>query len=297
VRQQGAAAFRDILDGKTRPLFDVLVEREEQQGQPAVTPEQRASLEARLKALVAQLADRGVRDQYERELRETLFVKNRKLVRELTRGERPRPSSLAAKRRDNTQPDWRVRERASERARLGGAPRAAQAAAAGTRSNELSERTVAVPPREALFIVTLINHPWLVEQRCEEVADLVLTSAPLARVRDALLELLAAGKTLDSAAVRTHLSAVGLDGVVVLAERATAHKSDKFADPKAEASAVEAGWRHTVELHETQVGLRLALQAAQQAWEVDPSEAAWDRIVELQQRLGRGSEAEVSGYG
>jgi DNA primase len=116
-------------------------------------------------------------------------------------------------------------------------------------------------------------------------------------VRDALLELLAAGKTLDSAAVRTHLSAVGLDGVVVLAERATAHKSDKFADPKAEASAVEAGWRHTVELHETQVGLRLALQAAQQAWEVDPSEAAWDRIVELQQRLGRGSEAEVSGYG
>ena len=55
-------AFQAVLDTKTLPLFDVLIEREEQQGQPAVTPEQRASLEARLKALVARIADRGVRD-------------------------------------------------------------------------------------------------------------------------------------------------------------------------------------------------------------------------------------------
>src|SRR5262249_29614050 len=157
------------LATRTRPLFDVLVEREEQQGQPLVTPEQRASLEARLKALVGQIADRGVRDQYERELRETLFAKTRRLVRELTKAEGRRSSGLAAKRRDNTQPDWRVRERASERARLGGPPRAALPATPNSRSNELSERTVPVPPREALLILTLINHPWLLEQRCEDV--------------------------------------------------------------------------------------------------------------------------------
>ena len=57
------------------------------------------------------------------------------------------------------------------------------------------------------------------------------------RLRDALLELLAGGKALDSAYVRSHLSSVGLDGVVALAERAIAHKSDKFAEPEAEASA------------------------------------------------------------
>jgi DNA primase len=137
----------------------------------------------------------------------------------------------------------------------------------------------------------------LLEQRCEDVAELALTSAPLMRLRDALLELLAGGKTLDSACVRTHLNTAGLEGVVALAERAIAHKSDKFADPKAEASVVEAGWRHTFELHETQVGLRLALQAAERAWNQEPSEAAWDRIVELQQRISRRSEVESPSYG
>ena len=89
-------------------------------------------------------------------------------------------------------------------------PRAALAATALARSNELSERTVSAPPREALLVLTLINHPWLLEQQCEEVAELTLTSAPLVRLRDALLELLSDGNPLDSASVRSHLSDIGL---------------------------------------------------------------------------------------
>src|SRR5262245_3140484 len=38
VRQHGPEAMRDILENRTRALFDVLMEREEQQGPPAVTP-------------------------------------------------------------------------------------------------------------------------------------------------------------------------------------------------------------------------------------------------------------------
>jgi hypothetical protein len=41
----------------------------------------------------------------------------------------------------------------------------------------------------------------------------------------------------------------------------------------------------------------LALRAAEHAWNQDPSEAAWDRIVELQQRIARRSEVESPGYG
>src|SRR5256885_12498886 len=35
VRQHGAAEFQAVLDTKLLPLFDVLMQREEQQGQPA----------------------------------------------------------------------------------------------------------------------------------------------------------------------------------------------------------------------------------------------------------------------
>jgi DNA primase len=51
VRQHGPQRLQDILANRTRALFDVLIEREEQQGPPAVTPEQQAALGARLRAL------------------------------------------------------------------------------------------------------------------------------------------------------------------------------------------------------------------------------------------------------
>ena len=294
VRQHGASALQSILDTKSRPLFDVLIEREERADQGA-TPEQRAALETRLKTLVARITDRSVRDQYERELRQTLYEKNRKLVRELTKRDGRRGQQFTTKRRDNTQLDWRVRERANERTRLGTQPRAALAASALARSNELSERSATAPPREALLILTLVNHPWLLEQQCEAVAELTLTSAPLARLRDALLDILSGGNPLDTALVRSHLSTVGLDGAMAVAERAITHKSDKFAAADAEAGDVEAGWRHLLALHDSQVGLRLALEAAERAWETDPGEAAWARIVELQEQAAKRSEAENAG--
>jgi DNA primase len=292
VRQHGAPAFQDILQAKTRPLFDVLIEREERQGLPSVTPEQRASLEARLRALVAQIADRGVRSHYERELRQTLYVKNRKHERALTRADGRRGPHIAGKRRDNTQLDWRVRERANERVRLGGPPRAALAATALARSNELSERSISIPAREALLIGTLLNHPWLLERHCEEIAELSLTSAPLIRLRQALLDMLSLGGPLDSVNVRSQLTTSGLGSVLAVAERALTHKSDKFVEPDAEAGEVEAGWRHALALHESQVGLRLALQTAAQAWDSEPNEETWARIMELQDRLARQTDAE-----
>ena len=50
-----------------------------------------------------------------------------------------------------------------------------------------------------------------------------------------------------------------------MAERAITHRSDKFAEPDADAAGVESGWRHAVALHESQVGLKRALEAAEQA--------------------------------
>ena len=65
------------------------MEREEQQGQPAVTPEQRAALEARLKRWWRRSPIATCATHYERELRQTLWAKNRKLE---GAGARPRPA-------------------------------------------------------------------------------------------------------------------------------------------------------------------------------------------------------------
>jgi DNA primase len=290
IRQHGAGAMKAILETRTRALFDVLIEREEQHGPPAVTPEQVAALEARLKRLVETIADADVKARYAQELRQTLWAKSRKLAKALAPAQGRRPAAFAEKRRDNTQVDWRVRERANERVRLGSLPRAAATHAQGqaARSNELSEQTASMPPREMLLVATLINHPWLLESSCEAVAGLTLTSEPLRRLKDALLALLSDGIPLDHATVRSHLSGCGLDNVAAAVERAMAQTSDKFVRPEAGASEAEAGWRHAYALHELQVTLPLELQLAERAWRLEQSEEAWERIMELQERLGRG---------
>ena len=76
---------------------------------------QTAALQARLEALVARIGDRGVRAHYERELRETLWAKHRRLVRQIAGATGPREARIAGRRRDNTALDWRVAARATER--------------------------------------------------------------------------------------------------------------------------------------------------------------------------------------
>jgi DNA primase len=294
IRQHGAAGFQEILDTKTAPLFDVLIEREERRGEGDLTPEQRALLQARLEGLVARIGDRSVRAHYERELRETLWARHRKLVRQIAGGGR-RAAHIAGKRRDNTQLDWRVAARASERSRLGSLPRAAALATAPMRSNELAGRSLPLPAREALMIRTLLNHPWLLEGYCEDVAEVAFTSPPLARLRDALLELLARNISLERQEVRTQLCDLGLEKMVSLAERAVTHRSDKFAEPEAQASAVEEGFRHAFALHQAQVGLKQALAVAERDWQAEPSEEAWRKIVEIQERLAHAATAEEGG--
>ena len=110
----------------------------------------------------------------------------------------------------------------------------------------------------------------------------------LHHVVEGLLALLSDGVPLDHASVRTHLSASGLESVVAAVELALTRTSDKFARPEAGAGEAEAGWRHAVALHEIQVALPLELELAERAWRMEQSEEAWERIVELHDRLGRG---------
>jgi len=288
IHQHGAAAFASLLD-KASPLFDVLIEREEQD-RPTITPEQRAALEARLFALVALIGERAVREHYQRELRETLWRRNRRLREEVARTDGRRTPHVAAGRRNNAELDWRVAARADERARLGRLPRAATTAAAPVRSNALAQQALSLPPREALILVAVLNHPWLLEAHCEALAALTFTSPPLARLRQGLLEVLAQSGVLDRAALRSHVCKLGFAKVIELAERAITHKSDRFAAADTEASEVEAGWRDAVKLHATQVELKLSLQEAERSLCADPSDAELAHIVELARRMPEGGD-------
>jgi DNA primase len=279
VRQHGAPAFRALVEQRRRALFDVLIEREELAG-PAATPEQRAALASRLQSLVGRIADGSVRRQYQRELKATLWARDQNAIRALTTANGRRPNEVAG-RRNNGRPDWRLRERT----RLGGFFKTGASTPHLSASEELAKRAEIVPGREALLMRTLTNHPWLLDRYAEDIAGLELTCEPIRRLRDGLMMCMAEEKSLDSTTLRSQLERLGLHKVLDLIERANTHRSDRFAEPDAGTAEVEAGWRHTLALHNRQTGLNRALKAAEHAWHEEGSEDALARICEIQRRM------------
>lgn len=294
VRQQGPSALESVL-ARARPLVDVLFERE-WGDRDWSTPERRAGLEKTLKTLIGRIEDETVRAHYRRALGQRLVEKW---------GAGPTGASAYA-RPDMGRPGvggWRKggaaggmagaagsRRNFNRRpmpAGLGDGPERAPASSSLRKSALVSAAEGgAVPPRrEALLLKAVLNHPWLIEEEAETLAELPFTSTALSRLRDAMLSALAADNLLDTESLRTHLNKSGVGGVLALVDRAVSHKCDRFAEPGAGRTEVEDGWRHALALHERHVGLKRSLEAAEQAWHEDGSEASFARICDLKRQL------------
>ena len=140
VRSQGASAFTQCLRN-ARPLIDVLWLRERAE-QPLDTPERRAAFEARLDALLAEIANARVRDHYRREVRNRLFAL------------------------------WRERP----------SPRQSSSRALAVRVPPNSGTMPPPSPRgfATAIALALVNHPSLLDRFADEVASLEVRDKPLA---------------------------------------------------------------------------------------------------------------------
>lgn len=298
IRQRGAQAMSDVL-AKTLPLIDVLWEREVAAG-PLSTPEQRAALEARLRGLAAGILDPLVRAHYERELRDRLYQMGRRSPQvraggpSAARGGNGGAGSTTSSYARPVGPvDWRHRERA----RLDGRPERgrnwnngfnrfgeAQNAQA-TASPELSRLSQTVSVREALIMKTLLNHPWLIDEHSERLAEINFTSEALSALRDQILSIHASTNSLDTATLATQLTKTGVAKVVDLVARTMTHNSDRFAEPEASATDVEAAWNHILALHQRQDALGRMLKSAEEAWYRDCSEETQARLLDIKRQI------------
>jgi DNA primase len=283
VRQQGPGAFAQVLSN-AQPLAEMLWQREWEGGRWS-TPERRAQLEQKIAALTAQIADATVRQHYFRDMRDRLATAWRQATAyprgRVAGGMRPEPRGGGRLRPHPRQP-YSLGER------LPPSP------SRSLRQSRLVGGGKAPPYREVLILRALLNHPWLVDEHAEEIAQITFTSPALARLRDAVLMLKSHDISLDSRAVRSQLEALDLQRVLETVERAVTHRSDKFAEPEAEREQVELGWRHTLALHQREVDLRRDLEAAERAFAQDGSEQSLARICEIQHLIARSVSVDVS---
>ncbi len=291
VRQHGASAFESILQ-RAKPLADVLFDRSWHSGDWS-TPERRAHLEAQLNAQVERIQDPAVRNHYSRDMRDRLFRSFRPGAKKVDRsqtnsrngrnavpkgtsgiyGRRPDNQAVSMGRGNHGKNDRRTQFLAHA------------GASDGVRGSAMVTST-ALPSRETLLIRTLLNHPWLVDIHAEDISQLELSAQPLQTLRDAILSAHACQNSLDRSGLRHQLTELRVENFVDLVERASTHRSDRFAEPDAASAEVETGWRHTLALHRQQL-LSQSLHAAEMSLTKDFSEEAWSNICQIKAELTR----------
>ena len=298
IRQQGNDAMEAVLR-RARPLADVLFEREWSLGDWS-TPERRAGLEKQLRECVSKIADPAIRGHYTHDMAQRLRAKWGQQGRTQTAGGKPFQFQTGAR-----QGSWPNKFNGSQNGGRGGPgqrfanmpPGRPNPSSSLLKSAVVTGEANAVPYREALLLQTLINHPWLIEQHAEAIADMPLTAPALSKLRDSILSAQALDSPLDSALLRAHVAKSGAERVIALVERAVTHKCDKFAKPDAEQAEVADGWCHALAMHNRQVGVRRSLNAAERQWHEDRNDAAFARICELQSELQRLSVVEDQAEG
>src|SRR5581483_1522953 len=244
VRTQGPAAFAQCLK-TARPLIEVLWLRERAE-QALDTPERRAAFEARLDALLAEIANARVREHYRREVRSRLFA----LWRERSappRAKTKAPSSAPAQNRTIPPPP---------------------------------------SPRGFIIAIALalINHPYLLDRFAEEVASLDIRDKRLAGLLAFVTSTIFEREQIAPEALREAIEASPHAKLFARISRESAFKRIAFIQPEREAEDVQAQFADLIYRFRALPALSKELaEGADHLAEV--SDAEFERFAALQQQV------------
>jgi DNA primase len=310
VRSGGRAAIEDVL-ASARPLVHMLWMRETESG-GFDTPERRAALEARLGAVMTGIGEESVRRYYRREFESRLrglFDADAPAGR---RGPGPRnrwpqgrnPRGIGGSFGGSSGGQFGGGAKGGpQRSRptgiaSGGGPYLVSSPQLAAGPIHRGDRA-AISRREALILQTALNHPWLLHDHLEDIAEVEFRFAEAERVKVALIDIFAHGGAPDRESMATELARRGLAEPVGRIEKAITTASVWGARPEAAPADVLMTWKQLIALHRQWHSLIKELKDAEQALGRDSTEANYSWLQDVKARLSviDGTEALVEGFG
>jgi DNA primase len=253
VLRYGAEAMRGVLQS-ARPLGEV-VWAVERKSETIDTPERRAALEQRLENRVRTIADLNVADKYRQFFREKLH------------------QAFAVSRRPGV-------------ARRGGGParpgRSADPVQTSLPPDRPDPRAVMQRRQQEILLATIINHPALLQDFAEDLADLDLTAPDLDKLRREIINVAVLRPDLDAAALTLHLCQNGFARAVdgLLSPQVYVHGA--FARPDADIEGARQGWLHARRMFQQLRQLAAEIGRAAQGLAEDMTEAKLAQLTALQ---------------
>jgi DNA primase len=249
VKHEGRAPFDRVLS-EARPLVEMVWQRETA-GATFETPERRAELDARLKQVVAVIADESVRYHYQQDIRNRL-------------GALFSPRAGGGDRRQGFQRGERQGAPGGKR----GAPPSAHTVggamvesgtAGSARLNQMLKLSAQSKPalRETVLALTIVNHPQLLLDEYDEISSIDFENKELQRCWSCVLGIVARlGEKITAEELRSSLTAEGfgdlLGSMNQQVRNARLWTATEAADPQ---DALQA-YRQTRALHSRNKELR-----------------------------------------
>jgi DNA primase len=284
VRSGGRDAVSQLLS-HALPLAEV-VWRRETENKSFATPERRAGLERRLAEIAREIRDAALRRHYQAVFKERLFQFFRRggfgasvVAPKTARGGVPKA---------NFEP----------KTNLTSAPAVSPSFAAS-----LLLRPGKPGHPEGLILLLLLNHPSLIGQHIEELAEIEFSSAEAGKLRDALIASAVAAAQLDrpspdAACVRAAVEGQGFGPVLQKLDAVAAHGSHWYVKAEAAEEDAEMVLKQALTTHRKRA-LQKEFESAKLALGKDCSEENLRRFKKIQEQLFTlgGTEATLEGFG
>lgn len=263
VRHDGREPF-DRVVAQARPLADMLWTRETAGG-GFDTPEKRAELEARLKQIVAVIAEDNVRRHYQQDIRDRLnaFFQAASPARGGGRERRQGGEGRSSRRGGTVQ------------ATLGPAAMGTGVVSDRLTSSGLVRGYTDQPKlREAVLALTVVNHPGLLREDYDEIAHIDFASRDLERLWSALIgEAANAGKAFSREHLAERLETMGFGAILKALDQQVRNARLWTATSEAAPEDAREGYNQALALHKRSRALR------------------WQKI-ELEREIAEATEAE-----
>ena len=272
------------------------------EGGSFATPERRAALEARIGELTNGIRDEVVRRYYRQDLADRL---QRAFAPEggrgsYARGNFSRPGRGESPRRfvpRGPAPGGRMRPGQAFPLTLAPGPYQAASAQLGASPIMRGQRS-AISRREALILLTLVNHPWLLHDHLEEVAALELAHPEAIKLRAGIMAAFAHDHhhspepSEQAEKMRADIEARGLTPILQRFERAITTGAVWGSAVGAAREDVLSTWRQLIALHQKTHALLREMKDAERALAEDESETSLAWLKDIQ-----GTEALIEGFG
>jgi DNA primase len=307
ARASGRGAIEEVI-AAARGLADMIWSREIEGGSFA-TPERRAALEARIGELTNGIRDEVVRRHYRQHLAERL---QRTFAPESARGFTGRGSESG--RRFQSRPPGSPSRFTPRNGRGQGMSTASPGLARGPYQAASAQLAIspimrgqrsAISRREALILLSLINHPWLLHEHLEEVAALEFAHPEAHKLRAGIIAAFAndhhhsPDPSEQAEKMRADLEGIGLSQILQRVERAITTAAVWGARAGAAREDVLSTWQQLVVLHQKTHALLREKKDAELALGEEPSEPnmVWLKDVSARLESLEGTEAQIEGFG